>query len=293
MSSIEDLFGVKGLVAVVTGGGSGIGLMAAKALDANGAKAVYIVGRRKEKLEAAAKEAKNGTLIPLPGDNTSQEALEAMVKRVESEQGYINVLFANAGTMGVQYFNDLPKDRHPSIQEFRKAALSHDIDDYSNTFKVNLAAPFYTALAFLELLDAGNKKGNVVQKSQVIVTASIGGFLRQPQDGFAYSTSKAGVVHLVKMMSTYFGPWGIRANTIAPGLYPSEMTLTHPALQQRDKPITEEGSLPAEVVPAQRSGTEEDMAGAILFLMSRAGAYMNGNTLVSDGGRLGQTPAVY
>jgi len=292
MSSIEDLFGVKDLVAVITGGGSGLGLYAAKALDAHGAKAVYIVGRRKEKLEAAAKEAKNGTIIPLQGDASSKESLEAMARRVESEQGYINVLFANAGTMGVQYFGELPTDRHPSVKEFRDVAFGKGIDDYANTFKVNLAGPYYTALAFLELLDAGNRKGNVVQKSQVIVTASIGGFLRQPQDGWAYSTSKAGAVHLVKMMSTYFGPWSIRANCIAPGLYPSEMTANHPALQG-GKTITEEGALPAEVVPATRSGTPDDIAGAVLFLMSRAGAYINGNTLVTDGGRLGQTPAAY
>jgi len=93
-------------------------------------------------------------------------------------------------------------------------------------------------------------------------------------------------------MSTYFGPWGIRANCIAPGLYPSEMTVKHPAMQ-REKPITEKGSMPSEIVPATRSGTEEDIQGAILFLTSRAGAYINGNTVVTDGGRLGQTPATY
>ena len=291
MSSLEDLFGVKGLVAVITGGGSGIGLMAAKALDAHGAKAVYIVGRRKEKLEAAAKEARNGSVIALPGDATSQESLDAMAERVKKEQGYVNVLFANAGTSGVQYFKELPKGRHPTVQEFQKAASSHSIDEFANAYKVNLAAPYYTAVAFLELLDAGNRQG-FAQKSQVVITASIGGFLRQPQDGWAYSTSKAGVLHLVKMMSTYFGPWNIRANCIAPGLYPSEMTADLPILQ-RDKSITEEGALPREVVPAGRSGTEQDIEGAVLFLMSRAGAYVNGNTLITDGGRLGQTPATY
>jgi len=193
--------------------------------------------------------------------------------------------------MGVQYMDKLPKNRHPSIQEFREIATSHSIDEFASTYKVNLAAPYYTALVFLELLDAGNRQG-FAQKSQVIITASIGGFLRQPQDGWAYSTSKAGVVHLMKMMSTYFGPWSIRANCIAPGLYPSEMTAKLPILQ-RDKPITEEGALPGEIVPATRSGTEQDIEGAVLFLMSRAGAYINGNTLVTDGGRLGQTPATY
>ncbi|KAK3674965.1 hypothetical protein LTR78_005309 [Recurvomyces mirabilis] len=291
MPQLQDLFGVRGLVAVITGGGSGIGLMAAKALDEHGAKAVYIIGRRRQKLEDAAKQARNGSIIPLEGDATSQDSLTAMVTRIKDEQGYINVLFANAGTMGVQCFGELPDDRHPTVQEFQKVALSHPIDDFATAYKVNISSPYYTAVAFLELLDAGNKQG-FAQQSQVIVTASIGGSLRQSQDGWAYSTSKAAAVHLVKMMSTYFGPWGIRANCIAPGLYPSQMTAQHPALQ-REKPITEPGAMPSEIVPATRSGTDEDIQGAILFLTSRAGAYINGNTLVTDGGRLGQTPAAY
>jgi len=177
MPPLEDLFGVRGLVAVITGGGSGIGLMAAKAFDEHGAKAVYIIGRRKQKLEDAAKQAKNGSIIPLEGDATSQDSLSAMTSRIKAEQGYVNVLFANAGTMGVQYFGELPEDRHPTVQEFQKVALSHKIDDFANTYKVNIAGPYYTAVAFLELLDAGNKQG-FAQQSQVIVTASIGGFLR-------------------------------------------------------------------------------------------------------------------
>lgn len=290
-TSLEELFGVTGLVAVITGGGSGIGLMAAKALDAHGAKAVYIIGRRKEKLEAAAKEAKNGTIIPLPGDATSQDSLNELAKRVKKEQGYVNVVFANAGMPGPQYMGELPEDRHPTIQEFRKVAQGHSMDEFAAVYRLNTAGPYYCALAFLELLDAGNKQG-FAQKSQVIITASIGGFLRQPQDGWAYSTSKAGAVHLMKMMSTYFAPWQIRANAIAPGMYPSEMTEGLPMLKS-DKPMTEEGALPGEIIPAKRTGTEEDFAGAVLFLMSRAGAYINGNTLVTDGGRLGQTPAAY
>jgi NADP-dependent 3-hydroxy acid dehydrogenase YdfG len=72
---INNLFGIKGIVAVITGGGSGLGLSIAKALDENGAKAVYIIGRRKETLEKAAKQGVNGTIIPLQGDMTSKESL--------------------------------------------------------------------------------------------------------------------------------------------------------------------------------------------------------------------------
>jgi NADP-dependent 3-hydroxy acid dehydrogenase YdfG len=98
---ISNLFGVRGIVAVITGGGSGLGLYVAKALDANGARAVYIVGRRQETLEKAAKQAINGTIIPLQGDVTSKESLEAIAERVRKEQGFINVLLANSGIIGV------------------------------------------------------------------------------------------------------------------------------------------------------------------------------------------------
>ena len=266
----NSLFDVKGLVAVITGGGTGLGLMAAKALDINGAKAVYIVGRRGEMLEAAAEDAINGSLKPLVGDVTSKDSLAAMVKRVEEEQGYINLLFANAGLFGSQLNEKLPTGRHPTVQEFRDVAWEPSMEDFDRVYHMNLTGVFYTTVAFLGLLDAGNSRR--VEKnttSQVIVTASIGGFLREPSDGWAYTTSKAGVLHLVKMM-----------------------TATLPILQT-DKNVTEEGSLPSDIIPAGRSGASEDIAGVILYLGSRAGGYINGTTIMTDGGRLGQLHASF
>ena len=294
MASVEAnaLFQVKGIVAVVTGGGSGLGLMAAKALDINGAKAVYIVGRRREKLEAAAKEAVNGSFKTLVGDCGDKESLEAMAKQVEQEQGYINLLFANAGLFGLQINDRLPADRHPTVQEFKDAAWELSMESFDSVYHMNLSGVFYTTLAFLRLLEAGNSHRVAQTTSQIIVTASIGGFLRQATDGFAYTTSKAGAIQMMKMMSTYFAPWKIRANAIAPGIYPSEQTTNLPILQT-DKPVTEEGSLPTKLIPLGRSGTPKDIAGAILFLTSRAGAYINGTTVLSDGGRLGQLQSSY
>ena len=295
MDSIQtnSLFNVKGLVAVITGGGSGIGLMAAKALDINGAKAVYIIGRRREKLEAAAKEAVNGSLKPLVGDAANKDSLAAMAKQVEAETGYINLLLANAGLFGVQINDKLPAGRHPTVQEFRDVAWEPSMEDFDRVYHMNLTGVFYTTVAFLGLLDAGNSKRVAKNTtSQVIVTASIGGFLREPTDGWAYTTSKAGALHMVKMMSTYFGPWKIRANAIAPGIFPSEQTTTLPILQT-DNDVTEEGSLPSDLIPAGRSGAPEDIAGVILYLASRAGGYINGTTIMADGGRLGQLHASF
>lgn len=223
-NKVQDLFNVNGLVAVITGGGSGLGLYAARALDANGAKAVYIVGRREETLKEAAKTAVNGTLKPIVGDVTDKESLQKIAEQIRQESGYINLLFANAGIGGPKHAKDTPEK--PTVKDFQKAVFGPDPEEFTKTMHVNTTAVFYTAVAFLDLLDEGNKKRNVPQDSQIIVTSSIAGFSRFLASSFAYSTSKAAVNHLVKMLSTFFSQNGfrIRANVIAPGLYPSEMT---------------------------------------------------------------------
>lgn len=94
------------------------------------------------------------------------------------------------------------------------------IDAFLSVYRVNNAGTFYTVLAFLKLLDAGNRQRNVDRPSQIITTASITAFNRQVPSGFAYGTSKAAVVHLMKQLSTYLIPHNIRCNSIAPGCKP-------------------------------------------------------------------------
>ncbi|WPG99561.1 Hypothetical protein R9X50_00237800 [Acrodontium crateriforme] len=303
-----DLFNVNGLVAVITGGGSGLGKYAARALDANGAKAVYIVGRREEALREVAKGARN--IIPIVGDVTSKESLEKVAEQVSKEQGYVNLLFANAGVIGPIVKKSLPEkgsglDGRPSIDEMQKALWGPSMEEFTNTSHVNCTGVFYTAVAFMALLDAGNKQQNVAQDSQIIVTTSIAGFSRELASGFSYSASKAGLTHLVKMLSTSFAQnrYRIRCNLIAPGLYPSEMTGDGLVKNGRFS-RADDGSryadafdgaylLKPEVAPGERTGSEQDFAGVILFMASQAGSYLNGETLVTDGGRLSQLPATY
>ncbi|KAI4181628.1 MAG: hypothetical protein L6R41_006510 [Letrouitia leprolyta] len=282
MESMEaaNLFAVKDLVAVVTGGGSGIGLMISKALAANGASKVYIVGRRKEVLEAAAKESSKGNIIPLVGDVTSKDSLKSIASQIEKEVGYINVLIANSGIGGPQISTITPQT---SLEDYQAAMWSMPQEEYDRTFSVNVTAAHYTLIAFLHLLHKGNEKNNVQQKSQFIVTSSIGGFNRNVPGGYPYGQSKAAVTHLVKQMATQMVPYGIRANAIAPGLYPSEMSA----------PIIGTGVTTKDRIPAERVGSEEDMAGCILYLTSRAGAYVNGMVVVTDGGRLSIMPSTY
>ena len=301
MSSLEaaNLFNVKGLVAVITGGGTGIGLIMTKALALNGAHKVYIIGRRKEVLEAAAKESPHGNIIPLVGDVTSKETLQSIASHIEKEVGYINVLIANSGIGGPQSLSLNPQT---SLQDFHSTLWNLSFDEYTQTFAVNTAAVFFCIVAFLKLLDAGNNKGNVEQKSQVIATSSIGGFNRRAKAGYAYGESKAATNHLMKQMATNLAPYGIRSNVIAPGRtcvgppFNEDVTDTHsivfPSVLAAPM-IADGGVVTRDFIPAERVGTDEDMAGTILYLTSRAGAYCSGNVVVVDGGTLGLLPATY
>ncbi|CZR58285.1 related to 3-oxoacyl-[acyl-carrier-protein] reductase [Phialocephala subalpina] len=285
MSSLDagTLFGVKGLVAVITGGGTGIGLMMTKALEENGAK-VYIIGRRKESLENAAKQAKHGNIIPMQGDVTKKEDLNRIVDSITKSDGFINVLVANSGVSGPTVFDKMPPN--PTLSQYRDVLYNMDTEEFTNTFRVNVGAAFFSVVAFLELLDAGNKKGNVEQRSQVIVTSSISGFIRLPLSGYAYAASKASATHMMKQFSSALVPYGIRSNVIAPGIYPSELA------NDFIKKHSENDGL-KKFVPEERAGSIEDMAGSILFLTSKAGGYLNGNVLVTDGGRLAVVPSAY
>lgn len=246
MSSLEaaNLFNVNGLVAVITGGGSGIGLMMTKALALNGAHKVYIIGRRKEILEAAAKESPHDNIVPLVGDVTSKDALQSIVSHIEKEVGYINVLIANSGIAGPQTPSFTPET---SLEDYQSALWNQSFEEYTNTFAVNTSAVFFSIVAFLKLLDAGNKKGNVEQRSQVIGTSSIGGFNRRAPGGYAYGQSKAATTLLLKHMGTNLAPYGIRANVLAPGRRSFPIPFTVGAIternQQSSRPIWPQVSL--------------------------------------------------
>ncbi|KAI1651217.1 NAD(P)-binding protein [Daldinia loculata] len=276
----ESLFNAKGVVAVVTGGGTGIGLMITKALATNGASKVYIIGRRLQVLQQAAEQIGTGNVIPITCDVTSKESLQSAVTQIQQDAGFINLLVCNSGIGGP--YGNRPRPE-TTLDEFIEANLSIPIQDYTNTFAVNTSAVWYTTISFLKLLDAGNQKGNVEQKSQVVAVSSIGGFNKINTGGFAYGQSKAACIHLIKQLSVALPQWNIRANVICPGLYPSEMSA----------PIIEKGGIGKDMVPLERAGDEKDMAGAILYLASRAGAYCNGTVIVTDGGRLTTFPSTF
>ena len=165
-------------------------------------------------LESTAKESPHGNIIPLVGDVTSKDDLKGIASHIEKDVGYINVLIANSGVSGPQSTSINPE---MSLKDFQSTLWDQPFEGYSNTFAVNVSAVFFTVVAFLGLLGAGNEKGNVEQNSQVIATSSIGGFNRNVPGGYAYGQSKAATTALMKQLATQLVPYGIRSNVIAPG----------------------------------------------------------------------------
>lgn len=142
-------------------------------------------------------------------------------------------MIANSGITGPTLHN-LPRDPTPSLNQFQDYLWNWNSDEFNNTYAVNTSSVFYTITAFLDLLDKGNKKGNVQQRSQVIAISSIGAFNRVPFAGYAYGSSKAAVVHMMKQFATTLVPYGIRSNVIAPGrkfslsLFPCPSSFSYP-----------------------------------------------------------------
>ena len=157
--------------------------MLTKALAANGAAKVYILGRRLNILQEAATSIGNPNVVPVTCDVTSVESLKAAVAHIEQDAGFVNLLVCNSGIAGP--FGNQPKPE-TTLDEFVAANLAVPIEDYTNTFAVNTSAVWYSTMAFLKLLEAGNARGNVEQKSQVVAISSIGGFNKINTGGFAW-----------------------------------------------------------------------------------------------------------
>lgn len=265
--------------------------MMTKAFALNGAAKVYIIGRRKEKLDEAAKLSPDN-IVPVVGDVTSKESLCGVAKQVKREVGFVNLVICNSGTMPA------PIGVHPakaSVHEYASAALGQSVDDWTGAFATNSVSIMVTSYAFLELLDAGNKKGNVAgRKSQILVTSSIAGFLRVPGSNMLYGATKAAATHMVKHLAGTLVSYDIRVNAIAPGLFASDLAadLITGLGPKTDDP-SDEGALERSIIPAQRTGKAGDVVGTVLYMASQAGAYLNGNITVLDGGRIALLPASY
>ncbi|BGP46630.1 hypothetical protein JCM10450v2_002477 [Rhodotorula kratochvilovae] len=291
------LFSVKGLVALVSGGGTGIGLMATQALAANGAK-VYIVGRRKEVLDRVVEVYSpnvEGQIIALPGDVSDKADIKRLAEEIKQREGGLHILFNNAGISGPK----TPLDPETPADKMSEELFKESVEDWTEVFRINVMNIYFMTTAFLPLLakftNGGDPAGKAIYENYqtgVINTTSISGLIKDAQNHFAYNASKGAANHLQRLMATEFAHTGVRINSIAPGVFPSEMTGS--GSDDKNKTSLEGEFDPKSLkVPADRAGTEEDMAGTVLYLSSRAGQYTNGVIIPVDGGTLSTNPSSY
>jgi NAD(P)-dependent dehydrogenase (short-subunit alcohol dehydrogenase family) len=249
-----DLFDLGGKVAVVTGGTRGIGLMMARGLLQAGAR-VYLCSRKPDACAAAERDlGADGPVTAFPVDLSTEDGCAELPDRVAGREDRVHILVNNAGaTWGAP------------LVEYPAAA-------WDKVLNLNLKSPFFLTRAFLPLLAAA---GTADDPARVINVGSIDGLRVPPMPTYAYSASKAGLHHLTRVLARELGPRHITVNAVAPGPFESKMTA---ALldQYREAAVA--------AAPLRRIGRPEDMAGVVVYLASRAGAYVTGAVIPVDGG---------
>ena len=251
---MKNLFSLDGRVALVTGGSRGIGFMIAQGLLEFGCARVYISARKASQCDEAARQlGQYGECISVPGDVSTLEGIKALVAEIEKREPALDILVNNAGAAWGEAWDTFPESGWDKVVD------------------LNLKAPFFLTRELTPLLKAGVRNDHL---AKVINIASIDGISVNMLETYSYAGSKAGLIHMTKRMALQLAKDNIVMTAIAPGAFASEM----------NKAARDHGDAISAGIPAQRIGTTEDMAGAAVYLASRAGDYVLGSTLIVDGG---------
>jgi NAD(P)-dependent dehydrogenase (short-subunit alcohol dehydrogenase family) len=253
------LFSLQGKTALVTGGTSGIGLMAARGLLEAGAS-VVVASRKPDACNKAVEELRPfGPCDAIVADVSTEEGCLALAGQLLAHSPMLHILVNNAGTTwGTE-----------TIDEFPAQAWDKVLD-------VNVKSVFYVTRALLPGLRAAVDPKDPARVINIgSASGEPGGMSLIPVRNYSYLASKAAVHHLTRVLAAEFGPAGITVNTLAPGPFPSKMMAI--ALERWEDEIVER-------TPLRRLGEPDDIAGAVVYLASRAGAYITGAVLPVDGG---------
>ncbi len=251
---LKHLFSLEGRVALVTGGSRGIGKMIAAGFIGAGAK-VYISARKADACQATAAELskQGGTCVALPHDISSVDGCKALAQHYLGSEDHLDILVNNAGAAWGADFDEFPE---------------HGWDKVMN---INLKSPFFLTQ---RLHAALAKAASPARPAKVINIASIDGIHINPLETYSYHASKAGLIHLTRRMAARLVRDHIVVSAIAPGPFASEM----------NRAARDNADMVAARTPLRRIGSDEDMAGTAIFLASRAGDYVVGDTIAVDGG---------
>jgi NAD(P)-dependent dehydrogenase (short-subunit alcohol dehydrogenase family) len=246
-----DLFRLDGRVALITGGSRGIGKMIAAGFIAQGAK-VYISSRKAAACEETVAEL-GPNCIALPQDVSTVAGCKALAAQFAEHESKLDILVNNAGAAWGVPFEEFPEQGWDKVMD------------------LNVKSPFFLTQALFDVLKAG---ASHARPGKVINITSIDGLRLNPWETYSYQASKAALIYLTKRMAARLITDSINVTSIAPGAFASEM----------NRAARDHGSDVAKSIPAKRIGVDEDMAGTAIYLASRAGDYVVGETIAVDGG---------
>ena len=261
--SFDNLFSIKGKVALVTGGSRGIGEMIAAGFLAQGAK-VYISSRKAEACQATAQRlmaAHGGECFAIPADLSRLEGVTALAQALAARESQLDILVNNAGASW-----GAPLESFPEV-------------GWDKVMDTNVKGVFFLTQQLMPLL---RKAAAGPSPARVINIGSIDGLKSSSFDAWSYGASKAAVHHLTRFMAAKLTGERILCNAIAPGPYPTWMLSTGVGFGGATDGV--DWDRVGQRNPSGRVGTPEDIAGLATFLCSRAGEYVVGQVIASDGG---------
>ena len=247
------MFDLSGKTALVTGASSGLGAYFAKVLSEHGAR-VVITARRLNRLEALAEEIADagGEAFPIAMDVTSVESVEAAFAKITETLGApVDILINNAGLSREGFFTKMSEE------------------DWSTVIDTNYTAVWRVAKAAANEMIKAGISGSIINIASITA-------LRPSPTIAAYSSSKAAVDHLTRVMALEMARFNIRVNAIAPGYFLTAIN--------EDFFETDEGDKLRKRIAMRRLGEVAELSGPLLLLASDAGSYMTGSTIVVDGG---------
>ncbi|KAL4791875.1 hypothetical protein BDV19DRAFT_400981 [Aspergillus venezuelensis] len=278
---INNLFDVAGRWVAITGAGSGIGRMLARGCTVNGAHTILIdineagLAETKAALEiiSSSEGALKTKIITIAGDLSAEASIQSIATSIKSHLQDYQGLDAIFHCAGIRYMNSTPYKPGDTLQHLEIATLSCPYAGWEHTFRLNVLAPYYLTAGLITLLGKAASRG---EGRGCVVLFSSPASVHNHQFVPAYQTSKAAVDHLVRILAAEFKEFYIRVNALSPGIVPSGMTPDDGQSNLR---------LAAET-PAKRAGKEEDLVGCALWLISKAGSFMDGKVIRNEGGRL-------
>ncbi|MDO5111527.1 MAG: SDR family oxidoreductase [Clostridia bacterium] len=250
MMYLDELFGLTGKVAVVTGGGRGIGQVVAIGLAKAGAKVVILARSNADETLAKIREA-GGEAMFISTDVTKEESVDAAMQKIMDTYGSVDVVFNNAGIC------------------LHKDTFDATIEEFRNVLDVNLTGEYIVARAAGKLMKENNIKGSIINMASMS-----GSIVNIPQWQCSYNASKAGVMHMTKSLAIEWADYGIRVNSLSPGYIATPMSVDTPQeLKDAWTPL----------MPLHRMGTPEELIPAVIYLACDASGYTTGSDIIVDG----------